>query len=78
MLTTIQSVGAAPEDNLKNLLQEDEKVYKQGTHSGFDTEGRYHQKSKTGGISGPSKRPVSFFFFLKKVTFQFRRVVVIT
>ena len=46
----------SPEVNLRNLLCTDEEVCMQGTHSGFDTQGRYHQESKTGVLVAPQKR----------------------
>ena len=42
-LTSIQSAGVAPEVNLR-ITQEST----QGIHPGFETQGRRHQKSKTG------------------------------
>ena len=48
MLTPIQSAGVAPEVNLRNSLHAGDKVCKRGIHPGFETQGRRHQKSKTG------------------------------
>ena len=46
--------AVAPEMNLKNQLHTVVKAHKQGIHPGIETQGRYHQKSKT-GISNPTK-----------------------
>ena len=48
MLTSIQSAGVSPEVNLRNSLQAGDKACKRGIHPGFETQGRPHQKSKTG------------------------------
>ena len=44
-----------------------EEAHKYGIHPGFDTQGRHHQKSKT-GISGPTKRTdVTSKLFRKRI-----------
>ena len=43
-----RSAGVAPEVNLRNPLNTGKEAHKWGIHSGFETQGRYHQKSKTG------------------------------
>ena len=53
MLTSIQSAGVAPEVNLRNSLHVGNKAHKQGIHPGFETQGRHHQKSKTGVSVAP-------------------------
>ena len=45
------SAGVTPEVNLKYPFHPGEK--KQGVHPGFETQGRHHQKAKTGGFSNP-------------------------
>ena len=68
MLTSIQSVGVAPEVNLRNSLHTGHKAHKRGIHPGFETQGRHHQKSKTGMSVVPRKGLMSSkkFFFKKK------------
>ena len=48
MLTSIQSAGGTPEVNLRNSWHTSDKAGKQGIHPDFETQGRRHQKSKTG------------------------------
>ena len=55
MLTSIQSVGVTPEVNLRNSWHIGDKARKQGIHPGFETQGRHHQKSKTGVSVAPQK-----------------------
>ena len=50
-LTSVQSAGVAPEVNLR-ITQV--RKHAKGIHPGFETQGRRHQKSKT-GISGLTK-----------------------
>ena len=40
--------GVAPEVNLRNPFYVGHKACKQGVHPDFETQGRCHQKSKTG------------------------------
>ena len=47
MLAIRRSAGVASEVNLRNLLHAGKKACRQGIHPGFETQGRYHQKSKT-------------------------------
>ena len=65
MLTSIQSVGVAPEVNLRNSLHAGDKAHKQGIHPGFETQGRRHQKSKTGVSVASRKGQMSSKNFLK-------------
>ena len=66
MLATMRSAGAAPEMNLREcviwiLLPSTNKA----AHSGFETQRRHHQKSKTGVSVAPQKDlcpPKNFFF----------------
>ena len=48
MLAAKMSAGVAPEVNLMNQLHAGNEAYKQGIQPGFETQGRYHEKSKTG------------------------------
>ena len=56
MLAIKRSAGVAPEMNLGNPLRTGDNAWNQETHSGFETQGRHHQKSKNRGISGPTKK----------------------
>ena len=56
MPAIIRSAGVAPEMNMKNPLNADTEACKRGIHSGFETQGKSHQKFKTGVSSGPTKR----------------------
>ena len=55
MLTSIQSAGVAPEVNLRNLWCAGKEACNRGTHPGFETQGRHHQKSGTGLSVAPTK-----------------------
>ena len=55
MLTSIQSAGVAPEVNLRNSWHAGDKACKRGNHPGFETQGRRHQKSKTGVLVASKK-----------------------
>ena len=55
MLAAKRSAGVALEVNLRNPLHPGEKACKQGIHPGFKTQGRRHQKSKTGVWVTPQK-----------------------
>ena len=48
MLATNRSAGVTPEMNLRNPFQAGKIASKQGIHPGFETQGRRHQKFKTG------------------------------
>ena len=48
MLATKRSAGVTLEVNLRNPLHADKKTCKQGIHPDFETQGRHHQKSRTG------------------------------
>ena len=48
MLAAKRSAGVAPEVNLMNQLHAGNEAYKQGIQPGFETQGRHHEKSKTG------------------------------
>ena len=54
MLAAKRSAGVAPEVNLRN-----HEAHKQGIHPGYETQGRPHQKSKTGVSDAPQKRLMS-------------------
>ena len=56
MLATKRSAGVAPEVNLReHVTHKSLPSANKAAHSGFETQRRHHQKSKT-GISGPRKR----------------------
>ena len=59
LLAVKRSAGATPEVNLSNPLHAGEKARMQGIHPGFETQGRHHQKSKTGVSVAPQKGLVS-------------------
>ena len=61
-----RSAGVAPDLNLRHPLCAGKEAHKQGIHPGFETQGRCHQKSKTGVSVSSQKGPVSSKFFLKK------------
>ena len=48
MLGSTRSESVTQEVNLRNPLHASEEVSKLRIHSGFETQGRNHQKSKTG------------------------------
>ena len=53
MLATKSSAGAAPEMDLKNPLHDGNKSHKWGIRPGLKTQGRCHQKFKTGVAVAP-------------------------
>ena len=55
MLATKRLAGVAPEVNLRNPLHGGNKACKHGIHPGFQTQGKCHQKSKTGVSVAPQK-----------------------
>ena len=61
MLAAERSAGVTSEVNLRNSLYTSDKARKQGLRPGFETQGRCHQKSKT----GPGVSAVLQFFFSK-------------
>ena len=61
-----RSAGVTPEVNLRNSLHTGDKAHKQWIHPGFETQGRHHQKSKTGVSVAPQKGLMSSKRFLKK------------
>ena len=65
MVAIKRSAGVAPEMNLRNLLHQVRKHTSEGIHPGFETQGRHHQKSKTGVSVGPPKGLVPYIFFFK-------------
>ena len=52
---TCRSAGVAPEVNLTHPLWAAEEACKQEIHTGFETQGIPHQKSKTGVSVAPQK-----------------------
>ena len=55
-MATESSAGAAQEVNLKNPLHAIDTERKRRSHPGFETQGKIHQKSKTGISVVPQKR----------------------
>ena len=55
-LAVKSSAGLAPEVNLRNSLHTGDKTCEPGIHPGFETQGRHHQKSKSGVSVAPQKR----------------------
>ena len=47
MLAVKRSAGVALDVNLRNAFHTSEEACKPRIHPGFETHGRYHQKSKT-------------------------------
>ena len=66
MLAAKKSAGVAPEVNLRNPLHAGDKACKWGFHSGFETWGELHQKSKTGISVAPQKGRITFKIPYKK------------
>ena len=64
LLTSIQSAGVTPEVNLR-ITQARKHV--KGIHSGFKTQARCHQKSKTGISVAPHKGLKSSKNVLKQI-----------
>ena len=48
MLAIKRSTGVTPEVTLRKRLHAGEEACKQGLHASYETQGRRHQKSKTG------------------------------
>ena len=48
-----RSAGVTPEVNLKNPLHPGKEACEQGIYPGFETQGTWHQKSKTGVLVDP-------------------------
>ena len=63
MLTAKRSAGVAPEVNLRNQLETGNKACSHGIHPGFETQGRYHEKSKTRLSVAPQTGLTSSKFF---------------
>ena len=57
--------------NLRNSWHAGNKARKRGIHPGFETQGRRHQKSKTGVSVAQQKGLMSFKNFKKSVSFEF-------
>ena len=67
MLAVTRSAGVTPVFNLRNPLHAGGEACKQEIYSGFEIQGRRHQKSKTGVSVVPQKRTdVLQIFFLKR------------
>ena len=65
MVASVQSAGVAPEVNLRITTGKKLCKSKKGMNPGFETQGRHHQKSKTGVSVAPRKGLK--IFFLKKM-----------
>ena len=63
----MQSAGVTPEVNLRNLLCAVKEARKLGIHPGFETQGRHHQKSKTGVSVASQKGLMSPKMLYKKL-----------
>ena len=70
VLATKRSVGVTPEVNLRNPLYTGDGACKWGIHPGFETQGRCHQKFKTGISVAPQEGLMSSTN--EKKTFHFR------
>ena len=66
MLATKRSAGVAPEVNLRFPLHSGTKHTGKGIHSGFETQGRHHQKSEIGVSVAPKWTDILQKYFLKK------------
>ena len=73
MLTSTLLASVAPEVNLRNPLCTGEEACKWGIHPGFETQGRHHQRSKTGvpvaprkGLMYPPKKCFKKVYFRKR------------
>ena len=55
-LAIMKSAGITSDVNLRNPSHIGDKAHGLRVHTGFDTEGRHHQKSKNRSISGPTER----------------------
>ena len=61
ILAAKRSVGVAPKVNLRILLHVSDKAGKQGDphcHTGYETQGRCHQKSNTDVSVAPQEGPM--------------------
>ena len=59
-----RSAGVTPEVNLRNPVYIGDDALKQRIDPGFETQGRRHQKSKTGVPVAPQNRTDILQFFL--------------
>ena len=67
ILVAKRSAGVTPELNLRNLLNTGDEAFKE-INPGIKTQGRRHQRSKTGLSVAPSKGLKSSIFFTAKKT----------
>ena len=68
MLAILRSAGVTLKVDPRNPLHAGAEAQKQGVHPGFGTQGRCHQKSKT-GVSVASQKGLTFSkIFFKKLT----------
>ena len=66
MLSIKSSAGVILDVNLRNPLHTGKKAHMHGFHSGFETQGRHHQKSRTGVGMVSQKGLMSSNFFIKR------------
>ena len=59
VLAVKRSAGVAPEVTLRNPLHKDEETCNPRIQTGFETQGRHHQKFKTGVPVAPQKALMS-------------------
>ena len=67
ILVAKRSAGVTPELNLRNLLNTGDEAFKE-INPGIKTQGRRHQRSKTGLSVAPSKGLKSSIFLQQKNT----------
>ena len=64
MLAAKRSAGVPPKVNLRECVTcNSPPSTNKAAHSGFETQRKCHQKSKTGKVSGPTKGLMSSNFF---------------
>ena len=66
-LAAKRPADVTPEVNLRNQSDSDDEAHERGIHSGYETQGRCHQKSKT-GVCLTKRTYVTIFFKKKKKT----------
>ena len=75
MLLAKRPAGVTPEVNLRNPLHAQDEGCKQGIPRGFETHGRYHQKSKIRAPLAPQKA-LQKFVEKKKFNLMHRNSVI--
>ena len=66
MLSIKSSAGVILDVNLRNPLHTCKEAHMHGFHSGFETQDRHHQKSRTGVGMVSQKGLMSSNFFIKR------------